>query len=119
MIILAVLAVIGYSIRFAYKKYFSPAPAVVSLSAYYVNDSGSPVSTEDLNYAKSHIRINGDISQDGQPVKAGNVRITVSSTKNELFRQSISLPLQAGHFEQRTQRSAPSVPDRRSRSKLI
>ena len=99
VVIAAVFSGIGYSIRFVYKKYFTPAPAVVSLSAYYVDDSGVTVSPEDSNYAKSHIKIRGDISQDGQPLKGGNVRLTVSSTRNELFRQSISLAMQAGHFE--------------------
>jgi hypothetical protein len=99
VVIAAVFAAIGYSIRFVYRKYFSPAPAVVSLSAYYVDDSGVAVSPEDSNYTRSHLRIRGDITRDGQPPKSGNVRLTVSSTKNELFRQSISLAMQAGHFE--------------------
>ena|SRR5947209_7114435 len=91
-IILLAIAAVFYSSRFVYLRYFGPVPAVVSLSAYFVDDAGAPVSSESPNYEKSHIRIKGDVSQDGQPIKAGGVRVTVSSTKNDLFQQSVSLP---------------------------
>lgn len=97
--ILVLLIIVGYFIRSVYRRFFSPVPAAVSLSAYFVDDSGAPVSPDDPNYAKGHLRIRGDISQDGQPPKTGTVRITIRGTKDDQFRQSISLALQAGHFE--------------------
>jgi len=87
------------AIRVAYTKYFVPAPGVVSLSAYFVDDSGSAVSMDALNSAKSHIKVKGDISQGGQLVKNGSVRLTISSVNNGLFRQSVYIPFQNGHFE--------------------
>jgi hypothetical protein len=95
------LFVVGaiFTIRTVYTKYFLPAPGVVSLSAYFVDDLGIPVPTDAPNSAKSHIRVKGDISQGGQLIKNGSVSLTISSASNALFRQSVYIPFQSGHFE--------------------
>jgi len=88
-----------YGIMAIYTKIFPSVPGVVSLSAYFVDDAGAPVSPDSPNYAKSHIKIIGDVSQSGQLVKNGSVRLTISSTENGLFQQSVYIAYQNGHFE--------------------
>lgn len=99
VVIVVFLVVIIYAARVVYIKYFVPAPGVVSLSAYFVDDSGSAVSMDGPDSAKAHIKVKGDVSQGGQFVKTGSVRLTISSASNGLFRQSVYIPLQNGHFE--------------------
>ena len=97
VVILLLIAGSIYAIRVVYTQYF--LADVVSLAAYFVDDSGVAVSIDALNYAKSHIRIKGDVSQGGQPPKNGSVRLTISSADNGLFRQSVHIPFENGHFE--------------------
>lgn len=97
-IIFLVLGGIFLAGRAIYTHYYKPAPVVVSLSAYFVDDAGTAVTQHSPNYRKSHIKIRGDVYQGGQTVKSGNVRITIT-TEDDLFQQSISVPLQNGHFE--------------------
>jgi hypothetical protein len=99
VVIVVVLAGAYYGIVAAYTKVFPSVPGVVSLSAYFVDDAGAPVSPDSRNYEKSHIKIIGDVSQSGQLVKNGSVRLTISSTENGLFQQSVYIPFQNGHFE--------------------
>jgi hypothetical protein len=98
-VILVGLVVLTYAIHGAYTKYLLPAPGVVSLSAYFVDDSGNAVSADAPNSAKGHIKVKGDVSQGGQLIKNGSVNLTISSPNNGLFRQSVFIPFQNGHFE--------------------
>ena len=98
-IIVAILAGLGYGAYKIYNQLSPPVPAVISLSAYFVDDTGAPVLPASPDSFKAHLKIKGDVSQRGELVKSGNVRITVSSPGNGLFQQSVYIPFQNGHFE--------------------
>lgn len=98
VIILILLAAVAGGAYFAYLKFSSSGPSQVSLSAYFVDQSGTPVNEDSSNYEQSHLKIRGDVYQGDQPVKSGNVRLTLQ-TGDESFRQSFSVPLKDGHFE--------------------
>ncbi len=69
-----------YVFRAIYSKIFPSVPAapgVVSMSAYFVDDTGAYVPSDSPNYGKSRLKIKGDVSQGGQLVKSGSVRLTV------------------------------------------
>ena len=91
-----------YVFRAIYSKIFPSVPAapgVVSMSAYFVDDTGAYVPSDSPNYGKSHLKIKGDVSQGGQLVKSGSVRLTVSTAGTAPFQQSIYIGFDAGHFE--------------------
>jgi len=96
---IVVLALVIWAGIFAWDKvhdYVYPhVPGVLSLSAYF---DSQPAASAAANPALGGIKIRGDVSQNGEPVKSGIVRLTVSTNDNQ-FRQSISLPFQNGHFE--------------------
>lgn len=100
VIIIAIIVGVVYLVRLSYAKFYKPAPVVVSLSAYFVDESGTLVGPESRSYEDhSHIKIKGDVYQAGKPI-SGNARVTVTSTsKDNLFQESISIPFQNGHFE--------------------
>ena len=87
------------SVHFVYTKYFQRPPAVIALSAYFVDDSGHAIPVEGALAVKSHLKIKGDISVGSQPVNAGNVNVTISSLGGGIFRQSVYLQIKDGHFE--------------------
>jgi len=92
--LLIVAAAIG---TFVYSKYFGKSqPVVVSLSAYFVDDSGNPlISADDSN---GHLKIKGQVYLTGKPLEQGNVRLTVSK-EDDSFQQAVSLDLKGGMFE--------------------
>ncbi len=100
VIIIAIIVGVVYLVRLSYAKFYKPAPVVVSLSAYFVDESGTLVGPESRSYEKdSHVKIKGDVYQAGKPI-SGNARVTVTSTsRDDLFQESISIPFQNGHFE--------------------
>src|SRR5450756_780200 len=97
VVILAVIGVLvslGYSL---YVKFLKPAPVAVSISAYFVDDSGVPVyDPNSPAYAKSHVKVQGSVNQGEKPVSSGAVRVSISTDN---FRQSVSVPLKDGRFE--------------------
>jgi len=98
-IILFVLGIFGYTGWAAYKKLITPIPVVISSSAYFVDESGKPVYDQDSpGYDHSHLKIRGTAAQGEQPIKSGTALVTVA-TSNDLFRQSVSVPLIDGKFE--------------------
>ena len=99
VVILIVLAGVLWGILATYPKVFPSVHEVVSLSSYFVDTAGNPLSPDSPNYAKSHIKVIGDVSQGAQSVKNGSVRLTISSADNGSFRQSIYIPFSNGHFE--------------------
>jgi hypothetical protein len=101
VVILGCLALCVLFIHLAYVQLFPPGANVVSLAAYFVNDSGDFVPQDPNAYGKTHLKILGSVSTNGEPV-SGMVRITVSSghePKQAYFRQSVSVPVQRGRFE--------------------
>ena len=68
IVIVALIGAVYYSIRFVYETYFAPAPATISLSAYFVDDSGAPVSSDAPNYETSHLKVRGDVFRGGEAV---------------------------------------------------
>src|SRR5271165_5207152 len=101
VVILGGLALCVFFIHFAYVQLFPPGANVVSLAAYFVNDSGEFASQDPTAYSKTHLKILGSVSNNGGPV-SGIVRITVSSgheAGQAYFRQSVSVPVQKGQFE--------------------
>ena len=100
VIIIAIIVGVVYLVRLSYAKFYKPAPVVVSLSAYFVDESGNPIGSESRSYEEhSHLKIKGDVYQAGKPI-SGNARVTVISiSKDNLFQESISIPFQNGHFE--------------------
>lgn len=96
IVIILFLGSVGYLV---YAKFLKPVPVTVSISAYFVDDSGEPVNAPDSpGYAQSHIKVQGSVYQGEKPVSNGTVRISIS-TSNEAFRQSVSVPLKDGRFE--------------------
>ncbi|MGB7556829.1 MAG: hypothetical protein WBM04_20865 [Candidatus Korobacteraceae bacterium] len=100
VIIIAIIVGVVYLVRLSYAKFYKPAPVVVSLSAYFVDESGAPLGPESRSYGEhSHLKVKGDVYQAGKPIN-GNARVTITSTsKDNLFQESISIPFQNGHFE--------------------
>ena len=98
IIILGIVAVF-FAGRAIYKKWVSPPPSMISLSAYFVDDAGKPVSDPSLPaYEASHIRIRGAILGTSQPALSGSVRVNVLAP-NLQFQQSVSAPVANGQFE--------------------
>lgn len=77
------------------KYYKGPAP-VIALSAYFVDETGNPIS--DSKTTNSHLRISGEVTESGAPLKVGKVRLTVG-TLDQTFQQSVIVDLKDGHFE--------------------
>jgi hypothetical protein len=98
VIIVIGIAAIGGAGYLLYSKFSSSGPGQLSLSAYFVDESGAPAKEDSPNYEQSHLKIRGDVYQGDQPVKSGNVRLTLR-TADERFRQSVSVPLKDGRFE--------------------
>jgi hypothetical protein len=80
-------------------KYFQPPSAVISLSAYFVDDSGNAIPAEGANSIKAHLKVKGDVSVGGQLVKGGSVNLTIGDVGEGMFRQSVYLAFKDGHFE--------------------
>ena len=98
-VIILVLGVAVYLVTVVYAKFFKPAPTVVAVSAYFLDDDGKPVfDPEAPTYPKSHIKVQGAVSQGDKAVSGGIVRVTIAKSSG-LFRQSINVPLKDGHFE--------------------
>jgi hypothetical protein len=96
VVVLVALSAGGiFGVRALYTKFFAPTPLVVSLSAYFIDDAGTATPADSSR--NGFLRIRGDVSQGGQSVKAGNVRVTVIA-KDDFFRQSVSSTFQNGHF---------------------
>ena len=93
---LVLIFLIGIGGWVGYSKYLGKSqPVVISLSAYFVDDSGNPlISSNDFN---GHLKIKGQVYQSGKPLE-GNVRLTVSK-EDDSFQQGISLDLKGGAFE--------------------
>ncbi|HWP52981.1 MAG TPA: hypothetical protein VN476_02550, partial [Pyrinomonadaceae bacterium] len=91
--LIVAVAIIG---SIVYSRYVGKSqPVVISLSAYFVDDSGNPlIASNDFN---GHLKIKGQVYQSGKPLE-GNVRLTVSK-EDDSFQQGISLDLKGGAFE--------------------
>ena len=99
VIIAGFAGLISYGIHSLYVTFWKPAPGVVSLSAYIVDQDGKPTYDPDSEaYRYGHIKIVGDVYQNGQPVNSGTVRIT-ATTANQAFNQSVTVALKDGKFE--------------------
>ncbi|MGA2964547.1 MAG: hypothetical protein ABSD96_23035 [Candidatus Korobacteraceae bacterium] len=99
IILLALLGGATYGIHRIVSAFEEPAPtALVSLSAYFVDDAGKLVDAATAaGYAPSHIRIEGEVDRNGQPVGDGRVRIT-ATIRDKAFDQSVTVPLVKGAF---------------------
>ena len=79
-------------------RYFFPSktqPITISLSAFYVDESGNPVASKE---APGHLKIKGQAYQTGKPLPGGMVELTVN-TLDDSFRQSVSTEVKSGQFE--------------------
>jgi hypothetical protein len=99
LIIICVVGTAIYGIDRLVSTFTQPAPtAQVSLSAYFVDDAGNPVHGADTaGYATSHIRIEGEVDRNGQPVNDGRARIT-AAIRDRAFDQSVTVPVVKGVF---------------------
>jgi hypothetical protein len=99
VVILGLLLAVGYAIHAAAGFFSKPSQtALVSLSAYFVDELGNPVYASDgRSYANAHIHISGEVDRAGEPVSAGRVLIT-AEVRAEEFSQSVSVPLVNGQF---------------------
>jgi hypothetical protein len=87
-----ILGLIGWGIH-GVTTYLKKPPAVVSLSAYFVDN---PKTWKDPS--GRHLRIQGEVHQIGEAVKDGNVQLTASK-QDSSFQQTISVELKNGKFE--------------------
>jgi hypothetical protein len=95
VIIIGGLVAIFFIGRAVYNKWISPLPSTVSLSAYFVDDAGKPISDPaSPGYATAHIRIQGDIVGSS----AGTARVMVQAPSLQ-FQESVTAPLVNGHFQ--------------------
>jgi hypothetical protein len=83
---------------FIYERYFASKtqPVVISLSAYFVDNAGNPITSKDVT--GSHLKIKGDVHVGGKALDTGTVRLTVREL-DDSFQQAISTDIKAGHFE--------------------
>jgi hypothetical protein len=111
LVIVVFLAFFGLGIRSLIAPYFNAeAPAVISLSTYFLDKAGNPVNpnaghhvTLDSNSINAQLNIKGAVYKAGKPLQAGSVLITVNK-QDDTFSQSITVDLKDGKFE--TQDSA-------------
>jgi hypothetical protein len=82
---------IGYGLYQLYATYLKSRPAVVSLSAYFVDDPANTAVPADC--AATHLKIAGNVYQAGQPLKSANVRLTVTK-QDRTFQQTIAVDLE-------------------------
>src|SRR5260370_58806 len=87
------LGLVSWAIYTAYSTYLKARPAVVALSAYFVDNLATWKDPKG-----SHLKIQGEVHQAGQPVKDGNVRLTVNKQDNS-FQQAVSVDMKNGKFE--------------------
>src|SRR6266446_5782866 len=96
---LAVIVVIVGTFGYVVYRWVSPTPpkpAVISLSAYFVDQGGNPLASDAVSDSH-HLKIKGAVHQDGKPLKDGTVRLT-ASRQDYSFQQAIALDLKNGEF---------------------
>lgn len=96
IIVIGVIALITWGIIALYNKLTRTEPAVVSLSAYFVDGQGAVVGADSDESAQ--LLIKGDVHQAGAPLDPGIVRLFVAKQAPG-FAQAVSVPLQNGRFE--------------------
>jgi len=96
VVIVAVLSVGAHAI---YVSFFAPSSVEASISAYFADDSGKPLtSIYGPGAEHGHLKIQGTMYQGGQPLNSGTVLITVATADNS-FRQSVRATLANGAFQ--------------------
>lgn len=95
--LLIVGAAVLWAINWAYAKWVKSPAGTVSLTAYFVDQSEKPVSSDDK---QGQLKIRGEAYQVGKPVTDGSAKITVSK-QDSSFEQAVVVPVKDGKFEKK------------------
>src|SRR5712692_7335053 len=95
LFVLIVFWAIGKGLVNWVREFRNGPPPVIALSAYFADDSGNPVTTE--NFPNGHLKIVGQVQRTGKALAAGKVRLTVG-TLDQGFQQTIIVDLKDGDF---------------------